>query len=274
MRDITVRQMDFAFPDAIDPVILPGEPEWSYFAVALSLLLPYLEPYLIRTMKKAKAHISDPDLLADVAKFSAQEGQHYRQHILFNDTIRGFGFPRLCEFEAQLEADYQRFSNTKSLRWNLAYAEGFEAATTALACYSFEMDFNKDLEPPPVRDLMSWHLIEEIEHRSVAFDVYEELGGGYAYRLLFATYGQWHMSRWLWRVARHMLEADPRTLTEFGGIAVRRTRVRAHLRLMRKHLLYKVLRTYLPGYTPHDIPMTDEMKLLAAKYTASAVETS
>jgi predicted metal-dependent hydrolase len=234
--------MSFGFPDEIDPVILPGEPEWSYFSVALSLLLPYLEPYLIRTMKEAKKH-------------------------------GGFGFPKLNELEQELEADYQRFSESKSLRWNLAYAEGFEALTTAAARYSFEMDLNSRLEPRAVRDLMSWHLIEELEHRTMAFDVYAHLYGGYAYRLLFATYGQWHMSRWLWRAARYMLEEDPRIDAEFGGAAGRRMRVRAHLRSMRKHLLPKALRTYLPRYTPHDIPMTNEMKLLAAEYTKSAVKT-
>jgi predicted metal-dependent hydrolase len=265
--------MSFGFPDEIDPVILPGEPEWSYFSVALSLLLPYLEPYLIRTMKEAKKHVTDPDLLADLAKFSGQEGQHYRQHMLFNDTIRGFGFPKLNELEQELEADYQRFSESKSLRWNLAYAEGFEALTTAAARYSFEMDLNSRLEPRAVRDLMSWHLIEELEHRTMAFDVYAHLYGGYAYRLLFATYGQWHMSRWLWRAARYMLEEDPRIDAEFGGAAGRRMRVRAHLRSMRKHLLPKALQTYLPWYTPHDIPMTQEMKQLAAEYTKSAVRT-
>ena len=33
----------------------------------------------------------------------------------------------------RLDADYRRFTREKSLRWNLAYAEGFEALTTAVA---------------------------------------------------------------------------------------------------------------------------------------------
>ena len=99
MQDITVRQMDFQFPDGMDPVVIPGEPERSYAIVALSLLLPYLEPYLIRTMKEAKKKVTDPDLRADLEKFSAQEGQHYQQHIRFNDAIREWGFPGLKKFE-------------------------------------------------------------------------------------------------------------------------------------------------------------------------------
>ncbi len=66
MQDITVRQMDFQFPDGMDPVVIPGEPEQSYGIVGLSLLLPYLEPYLIRTMKEAKKVVTDQELRADL----------------------------------------------------------------------------------------------------------------------------------------------------------------------------------------------------------------
>lgn len=98
-QPIVVRQMDFDFPADIDPVVVEGDPEQSYGMIGLSLLLPYLEPYLIRTMKEAKKQVSDPELIDDLERFSAQEGQHYRQHMLFNDAIRLQGFPNLVELE-------------------------------------------------------------------------------------------------------------------------------------------------------------------------------
>ena len=45
---------------------------------------------------------------------------------------------------------------------------------------------------PNVLQLWMWHAIEEIEHKAVAFDVYQEMGGGYIRRvgqLLGATIG-------------------------------------------------------------------------------------
>src|SRR5262245_40940833 len=131
--DITVRRMRFTFPPDMDTVFIEGEPEESYVNVALSLLLPYLEPYLIRTMRAARDRVSDPGLRADLDKFIAQEGQHYRQHLLFNATFRDRGFDALARLEEELDADYRRFTSSRSLRWNLAYAEGFEAFTTAMA---------------------------------------------------------------------------------------------------------------------------------------------
>jgi len=275
MQDITIRKMDFAFPDVLDPIVIPGKPEESYQMLGLSLLLPYLEPYLIRTMKEARAAVSDPDLAIELAKFSGQEGQHYKQHILFNDAFKAFGiaFERLDELEAELEEDYRRFSQTKPLRWNLAYAEGFEALTTAVARASLEDGPDPGLHPA-ARDLFAWHLIEELEHRTVAFDVYDHVCGSYLYRLAVGSYAQWHMGRWITRVVRYMLDADERALADYGGAEGRRTRMRVVARRARRNVLPKFLATYSPWYTPHDITLTQEMREIARGYSEMAVRTS
>jgi predicted metal-dependent hydrolase len=275
VQDITVRQMVFDFPDRIDPLIVPGDPEEAYVNVGLSLLLPYLEPYLIRTMKAARPHVRDPELREDLERFSAQEGVHYRQHRRFNDAVKRFGFPGLEALEAELDADYRRFSAERPLEWNLAYAEGFEALTTAAAHASFEAGLGMDGDLDPwFRDLISWHLIEELEHRTVAFDVYQHVHGRYLYRLRVGTWAQWHMARWIGRTARHMLEHDERTRGDRRRTPAIRARKRRRLRRTLRHMLPRLLRTYLPGYTPHRIPMTDAMRTLAAEYTARAVRTS
>jgi predicted metal-dependent hydrolase len=270
---IVVRRMEIDFPDDIPPVCVEGEPERSYLMIALSLLLPYLEPYLIRTMKVARKHINDPLLLDDLERFSAQEGQHYRQHKRFNDVIRTKGFPRLAELEGELDADYRRFTEKRSLRFNLAYAEGFEALTTATALFSFETESMANMHPS-VRELFSWHLIEELEHRTVAFDVYDHVCGSYPYRLVAGLYAQWHMARWIGRVAKYMLEADPDALEKYGGLEGRKQRQKMVATVARKGLLPKLLRTYLPGYTPERIAFTDDMIALAREYSDRAVVVS
>ena len=269
MHDITVRRIEFDFPDDIDSVFIAGQPEESYGLIAFSLLLPYLEPYLIRTMNAAKKSVSDPELRKDIERFNAQEGQHYRQHRRFNDVIHTKGFERLPELEAALEADYRRFSETKSLRFNLAYAEGFEAMTTAMARLAFE---TRSLERmhPAVCHLFSWHLIEELEHRTVAFQVYDHLIGSYVYRVAVGLFAQWHLFHFMDKVGRYMLEADPRTPSGYGGAAGRAQRVREQRRGFRRNLLPLVVRTYFPWYTPESIAFTPEMKELADRYTRMA----
>ena len=268
---ITVRQMQFEFPDGIDPLLIEGEPEQSYAVLGLSLLLPYLEPYLIRTMKEARKLVTDPRLEEDLRKFNAQEGQHYRQLRRFNEEVHRSGFPQLEEFERELEADYQRFTREKSLRWNLAFAEGFEALTTASARFSFERGLAG--MHPAMQDLMTWHLVEEYEHRTVAFDVYEHVCGGYFYRLAVGLYAQWHTVHFTLRVADYMLKADPETFERCGGRKGWLRRQRRQLADMSRGLLPKVLWTYMPWYTPHHITMPEGVRVLAERYTERALTT-
>lgn len=271
-QPIVVRQMDFDFPDDIDPVVVAGNPEESYLMIGLSLLLPYLEPYLIRTMKEAKKQVTDPKLIDDLERFSAQEGQHYRQHMRFNDSIRLQGFEKLAAFEKKLSDDYKGFSKNRSLRFNLAYAEGFEALTTASARFSFERGTNGETLPA-VSELFQWHLLEELEHRTVAFDIYDHVCGGYFYRVTAGLYAQWHMSSFISRVTKYMIEADPAAIERCGGKEGMRERRRQAGPDLRKHFLPKLLKTYSPRYTPHDIPFEAELEEMATQFSSIARST-
>ena len=122
MADITVRKIRFSFDEPID-LDVSNEMLGSMLpSLALSMTMPYLEPYLIRTMKVAIKQITDPVLAEDARRFSQQEGHHFRNHAMLNDQIRGsFGdatADALRGIETNLEADYQRFSRQKSLRFN------------------------------------------------------------------------------------------------------------------------------------------------------------
>lgn len=267
---ITVRRLPLSFPAGLDPVIVEGAPEESFFNVGLSLLLPYLEPYLIRTMREAKKHVSDPALLADIDLFNAQEGQHYRQHIRFNQAIRGSVPEGLKELEAELDDDYRRYTETRSLRFNLAYAEGFEALTAAMARFTFEAKV-LDRMQGDARELFQWHLVEELEHRTVAFDVYDHVCRAYFYRLFVGLFAQWHLNRFVIRASRVMTLADPDGFRKrFGGARRALARVAPLLWLAFRLLLPKVLATYLPWYTPHTIPLPPGVRALGDRYSEIA----
>lgn len=273
MDTITVRQMAFEFPEEVDPVFIEGDPEQSFRMIAASLLLPYLEPYLIRTMKAAKARVTDPQLLDDLKRFSAQEGQHYRAHMKFNEAIRLAGFPRLVELEHELEADYRRFTSDRSLRFNLAYAEGFEALT--MNAIKFIMEHQGFDDPQmPIMQMWEWHFVEELEHRNVAFDVYDHVCGGYWYRLAAGIYAQWHFTRWIRKVARYMLEVSPPPSRSASQARAHKQTARAGRRLALRHLLPNIIRIYLPGYTPRALEVSPAMQRIADKYTAMATSTS
>ena len=268
MGTITVRRLALEFPDDLDPVLVEGCPEESYMHVGISLLLPHLEPYLIRSMKRAKEHVRDPELLADLEAFNGQEGQHYRQHVRFNEAMGLPEIEALKELEGAIEADYQRFTRSKSLRFNLAYAEGFEAFTTALSRFSFETGL-LDRVHPAARDLFLWHLVEELEHRTVAFDVYEHVCGGYFYRIAVGLFAQWHLNRFVLRTVDAMCRVDRGAFrAKYGGRAEARARTRTLRRQKLTRLIPKIVATHFPWYSPHAIRMPAAAAALADHYAA------
>lgn len=212
--DIVVRRVRFDQPADLDEVFAGDDPAEDLFRVAFSLTLPHLEPYLIRVYRGVVDHLRDPALIADVQAFIGQEAQHHRNHRRANDAIKAALGPdaarRLTAVEDELEADYQRFTSLGSARSNLVYAEGFEAMTCAWAVSSFERAAAPGGAPArfgPWQQLWAWHAAEEIEHRTVAFRVYEELVGRYPYRVAGSIWAQTHILRSTNRFERIISEA-------------------------------------------------------------------
>jgi hypothetical protein len=264
-----VRRLHFDFPARIDPMLVPGQPELSYALVSLSLLLPYVEPYLIRTMSRARHHVSDPALRAEVIAFNGQEGQHARQHERFNELIRAH-YPALAPLEAELAREYRTFSAERGLRWSLAYASGFEAFTGALASFLYRTDLLRGMEPT-VRDLFQWHMLEELEHRTVAFDVYEHLYGGYGFRLGVSTYAERHLCRFVARAMRVMLDADRAAGRDHGGGLRAGARVLPLLGRAARLLLPQIVGNYMPWFTPHAVAMPPGAEAALAAFMGEVV---
>jgi predicted metal-dependent hydrolase len=260
MADITVRKIRFSFGEPFDFEVPDERLAEMLPLLGLSMTMPYLEPYLIRTMKAAGKRITDPVLAEDARRFSQQEGHHYRNHALLNDQLRGqfadAAARRLRAIESELEADYQRFTRTKTLRFNLAYAEGFEAMTCAFALAAAEHG-SFEGGALPGGEIWAWHMAEEIEHRTVAFDVYRHLVGSYPYRVLAGAWSQWHYLSYIRRFARCMADALGREPVAPRS-ALRRTALRRYLR------------TFSPRYDPARAEIPPGVQKLLDRYSAMA----
>jgi predicted metal-dependent hydrolase len=260
MSDITVRKIRFSFDEPIDFDVSDEMLSAILPPLGLSMTMPYLEPYLIRTMKVALKQITDPELAEDTRRFSQQEGHHFRNHALLNDQLRAQfddeTAAALRGIEADLEADYQRFSRTKSLRFNLAYAEGFEAMTCAGALAAAEHGAFSE-GGLPGGEIWAWHMAEEIEHRTVAFGVYQHLVGSYPYRIARGTWAQWHYLSYISRFSRRMAEGLGRKLVRASNPAQRTA-------------LRRYLHTWSPRYDPAKIEIPEGVGRLLERYSAMA----
>jgi predicted metal-dependent hydrolase len=189
--------------------------EFSQRYNAASTVPAHIEPYLIKVMMQAKK-VLDPkhtQLHADLDIFIKQEVQHCKQHVAFNKALYALGYEGMQEIEAPYKADYERFLKTKSLRFNLAYSEGFEAMGSGSAEVFFE-DLDEYLEgaDPESVAMWKWHLAEEFEHREVAYQVYHAIYGrglfSYLYRLYGLFYAVKHIRSHTERVAEYLLGVD------------------------------------------------------------------
>lgn len=266
-----VRIMDFE----IDPQLVRDALPEVFPAYGISMTLPYLEPYLVRTMRAALKHCTDPVVAQEVRQFIGQEAQHYRQHAVLNDIIRSISpeLEGLREIEDQLEADYQRFTQTRSLKFNLAYAEGFEAATFAGGRANFRNKVFDRLETIQNTDLLRlfiWHALEEVEHSTVTFNIYDHLYGDYLYRLVAGTYGQYHFFKYVFLFSKFIAQNAPQALEQ--GRALWPTKNLIGDWKEQLSLLGQISRVYLPGYNPAKMTIPENVAQYSKTYVEQALE--
>ena len=207
---IEIRTIPFEFAHDIAPVWNPAMPEWSHMVNGASLAMPYLEPFLIKNLREALPHIDDTDLRDDVRAFVGQEAQHYTNHRRYNEMLKRNGYPELAHIEEEMARGYKALSN-RSLNWRLAYTAGFETMTIGLTTWLIadrERLF-RDADPV-VTSLVLWHMVEEIEHKSVAFDVFQAVCGAYPQRVFGLFYGALHVAILSRRGYVAMLKRDGR----------------------------------------------------------------
>ena len=210
MNEITTRRIPFEFPDDIDPYWKPDMPEWSAYLNGLSLTMPYLEPFLIRTIQEARQSIGDPRLKKDIQSFIQQEAQHFAQHRKFNELMKAKGYPELAVLEDAMEKSYQTLDQA-SLQKRMAYTAGFETMTIALTQFLVGRRrwLFKDADPR-VASLMLWHIVEEAEHKRVAIDAYRAACPGYFARLVGIFHGSFDVMINAAKGARIILRKDDR----------------------------------------------------------------
>ena len=182
---IEVRRIPFDFADSVPPLWHATQHEWSHMVNGASLTMPYLEPFLNRTMREALAQIDDPQLREDIDGFVRQEAQHYTNHRRYNEMLKANGYPEL----AAIEADYTALE-ARSLAWRLAYSAGFETMTMGITEWLInDRDALFRDADPTVTSLVLWHMVEETEHKSVAYDVYQAVSGKYWLRVAGLFWG-------------------------------------------------------------------------------------
>jgi uncharacterized protein len=172
---------------------VPGDPFVTHMINVLHLLLPEGERHFIKAVLEASSLVDDPELESAIKPFIQQESWHAWAHQVVLDRLAEQGIDtatytrRLGRTLSVMLGDPPRFFPAPLKRWwlyrRLADVASLEHFTAVLGQWVLS---NKGLEEagadPMMLDLLRWHGAEEVEHRSLVFDVYQNVSGSYFIR--------------------------------------------------------------------------------------------
>jgi hypothetical protein len=227
---------------------------------ALSIVFPRGEKMFVEAVRAHKDAVTDAELKQAVRDFIGQEVNHSRAHVEFNDWLASLGLP-IAELDREIEARMKANEALSPAR-RLAATCALEHFTAILAAALLDSPELMAEMHEDVRPLWLWHAIEEIEHKSVAYDVYEAAGG--TYRMRVAMMGLVTIT-FLSRVARR----HRRLLREEGLFSDRIARARSAWKMFGpRGYLSGALPSYLAYYRPQ---IDDDARLEAGRAALDAL---
>lgn len=144
---------------------------------AMSMLFPLGEKFFIDSVCHFTGEIEDPQLIAEISSFQAQEATHRRHHQNYNELLcqlRGYDLARIERPERErMEWAYRELTP----RRRLAGTTASEHLTAILAHDLLTHPEVMAGADPEITSLWLWHGVEETEHKAVAFDVHNAVGG-------------------------------------------------------------------------------------------------
>ena len=160
-----------------------GDIVMSHVLAVLSSVFPDGEDYFVRSVEAGRAGVSDPRLREAVEGFVGQESMHGREHRVLNDRLAELGYPTRA-IGAYVRWLFTARERIRNVRLHLAFTAALEHYTATLAeTLLTDPDARAVVGHEGVRYLLMWHALEEAEHKAVAFDVYQQAGGGEGMRM-------------------------------------------------------------------------------------------
>ncbi len=246
--DLKIKPRDLAFSRGVSAGRhwLAEDPVATAFYNALSATFPLGERFFMDSVRRYR-HCADPTLDQQISAFLTQEAIHTREHAFFNQQVADGGYD-LGAMEARTKARID-FARTRPPLMQLAATAALEHVTAILANAILKDDRHLRGAKLQVRAMWRWHAIEEIEHKSVAFDT-----------LAIASAGLPPWRRWLMRSTIMMLAtgllissigANMAEMLRADGLELRRSwrRVASYL-LVSPGVLRQVTIPYLAYFAP------------------------
>lgn len=156
----------------------------THIANGINLLFPLGERFFIRSVRKFAHRVTDPELAEQVKGFMAQEVRHGVEHERFFAALEAQGFEVQRFLRWYERVAYQGLEKRVPDELSLAVTVALEHFTATLAARALSRgDVFAERTHPALSQLLLWHAAEELEHKSVAFDVLKATNPSHALRM-------------------------------------------------------------------------------------------
>ncbi|TGK01227.1 metal-dependent hydrolase [Leptospira langatensis] len=182
----SVRKMDFEGLDQLSDYYVAGNSFITHTVNAYHVIFPEGERFFIKSVKAFADQVTDPDLQSRIKGFIGQEVQHGKEHEKALEMLVKQGRPvsKILKFYTKTAYGFfwpvLEFIFGKKLK--LAVTAGLEHYTASLGEVSLKYNLHDQAEGE-MRNLLLWHACEEIEHKSVAYDVLQTISKSYVLRI-------------------------------------------------------------------------------------------
>lgn len=206
--DIKPRNREHDIAEALGRDWMGGDVFQTAWFNAMSITFPLGEGFFIDSVRHYADQIDDPVLKAELKNFCGQEGFHRREHQRYNEALceaRGYDLEAM---EGPLRRRIKLVSSHLPPMQKLAGTAGVEHITAILAELLLSEENPLVDADPAVASLFRWHAAEEMEHKSVAFDVYRAVGGQEKMRRVALRRATFLLTLDILRGVVHMLRRD------------------------------------------------------------------
>lgn len=224
---VVVRRPDFEFnSESISRFYFRNNGSLTHLLSCVNVQISVLETLILNDCSDLLFcnAVRDPTVRRELAELIQQEAIHGAMHSKFNEVLRSQGYPIGWARRLMSERFAWLQGESQMLRMAVGVAgECFFAVTSRLVLA--RPSFTQGLDPA-VKALVLWHCYEELEHKSVGINAYNDAFGrtwrSYLTRL-----------RALWILLRAFLETGFEIRREFRRVDKRKITGKEHRELLR-----------------------------------------
>ena len=250
-----VRHPDFEFSD-VPRRWCDDDQLLTHVINGLSAVFPDGEKFFMRAVAAFESE-ADEELLQRIRAFYGQEASHGKAHRATFEMLEAQGY-RIENWLAWYRAHAYRdgVESRVSPTTRLAVTVALEHFTATLAEVAFTPGELTDRMHPEMARLLRWHAAEEIEHKSVAFDLLSQVDPRWRTRAAGFVIGLLVLGLYASSAAHHLARQD----------GLRGARLRLAIELLRRP---RVLRKGAAFLRPRFHPDEDDNYELAGRFLAS-----